>query len=268
MNLTAATHALELVTSSANAVAWAVSWVDVDKSGASTAATPGSNQGVVSSATTTTIVAAPSASIYRAITGITIVATGGAQTAIVQKDVSATDYVLARGVLAVNEALCFEDGAGWYAQNANGERKGVGLTGAAGSNGSGTVLGSGTTIVDFGSAGSSHLTQAVTGQTAILAGSLVYCWVKPEATTDHSADEHVVESLRVFASDIVAGVGFTIHAINTSELISVRQEVRRARFSGTGQDAGPGQPPRQLVEWGGEAPLLFGKYSVGWFYTQ
>lgn len=268
MNLTATTHTLELVTSTANSTTWAVSWVDIDKSGASTVATPGSAQGTISSATTTTIVSAPAGSIYRTITGITILASD-TQTLTVQKDVSATNYSVARGVLSANEALCYEDGAGWYTQNANGERKGIGATGAAGTNGGGTVLGSGTSIVDFGSSGSNHTTLTVTGQASIIAASLVFCWVKPEATVDHSADEHIAENIIVYASDIVAATGFTIHAKTGVEIISDTSYTRLGRFTGTGQDAGRGQAARNnLLGPGGKTPLLKGKWSVGWIYTQ
>lgn len=267
MNLTATNQSLELVTSTAAATTYAVSWLDVDKSGASTVATPGSAHGTVSSATDTTIVAAPGASVYRTVTSLTIIA-AGAQTATVQKDVAGTEYPAARGVLATNEALCYEDGAGWYTQTANGERKGVGLAGANGTNGGGTVLGSGTSVVDFGSSGALDASVTVTGQTAILAGSLVYCWIKPEATADHSADEHLVESIRVYATDIIAGTGFTLRAFAGSELVSPPLYARLARFSGTGQDAGPGQAARQAFNPGGKTPLLSGRFSIGWLYTQ
>lgn len=272
MNLTAVTHSLELVTSSAFALTWAVSWTDIDKTGA-TVATPGSNQGTVSAVTTTVMVPAPaSATIYRIVTGLTLLASGGAQTVAVQKDVAGTDYTVARAVLAINEALCFEDADGWYSLTALGERKGAGTPGAPGTpgiNGGGTVLGSGTSIVNFGSSGSSHTTLTVIGQPLILAGSLVYAWVKPEATLDHSADEHIVEDIRVYASDIVAGVGFTIQAVAGNEIISEPNLQRLSRFSGVGQDQGPGQQARgTLPAPGGKANLVFGRWSVGWLYTQ
>lgn len=76
--------------------------------------------------------------------------------------------------------------------------------------------GSGTTTIDFGTAGSPNQnpTVAVTGQGSILAGSLVEAWIMPVATSDHTADEHIVESisgLRVVAGPVTAGVGFTIY---------------------------------------------------------
>lgn len=72
----------------------------------------------------------------------------------------------------------------------------------------------GTATLDFGvHPGSTHATIAVTGQASIVAGSLVEAWIRPEATADHSADEHMLENLEIVARDIVAGTGFTIHGI-------------------------------------------------------
>ena len=77
----------------------------------------------------------------------------------------------------------------------------------------------GTATLDFGAfPGQSDVSLAVTGQSAILSGSNVGVWVSPAATADHSADEHLVETLNVFAGSVVAGVGFTIYALNRSQL--------------------------------------------------
>ena len=78
---------------------------------------------------------------------------------------------------------------------------------------------SGTTSVDFGAfPGKSDTSVAVTGQTSILSGSLVEAWIFPTATADHSADEHLVETLKVIAGNVVAGTGFTIYALNTAQV--------------------------------------------------
>ncbi|CAB4214963.1 hypothetical protein UFOVP1469_33 [uncultured Caudovirales phage] len=72
-----------------------------------------------------------------------------------------------------------------------------------------------TALVDFGAfPGASYATVAVTGQASIVAGSLVEAWIRPEATTDHTADDAIVDPPRVIAGDIVAATGFTIHAFS------------------------------------------------------
>ena len=77
----------------------------------------------------------------------------------------------------------------------------------------------GTTTVNFGSGASESndtlATATVTGQTAIVAGSLVEAWVRVAASADHTVDEHSVESLKIEAGNIVAGTGFTVYALCT-----------------------------------------------------
>jgi hypothetical protein len=73
-------------------------------------------------------------------------------------------------------------------------------------------MATGTATLDFGAfPGASDASVAVTGQGAIVAGSLVEAWVRPVDTADHTADEHRIESLKVIADTIVAGTGFTIY---------------------------------------------------------
>jgi hypothetical protein len=75
----------------------------------------------------------------------------------------------------------------------------------------------GTADLDFGAfPGVSDASVAVTGQTGIVSGSLVEAWLRPVDTADHTADEHLVENLRVKAGNIVAGTGFTIYGVNES----------------------------------------------------
>lgn len=70
-----------------------------------------------------------------------------------------------------------------------------------------------TALLDFGSAPyATETSLVVTGQAAILAGSLVEAWIMPATTADHSVDEHRVEQLRFSVTDVVAGTGFTIRA--------------------------------------------------------
>lgn len=74
----------------------------------------------------------------------------------------------------------------------------------------------GTATIDFGAfPGASDTSVAVTGQTSIVSGSAVEAWILPAATADHSVDEHMVETLKVIAGNIVAGTGFTIYGFNS-----------------------------------------------------
>lgn len=69
----------------------------------------------------------------------------------------------------------------------------------------------GTAIANFGT-GQDMATAVVTGQSAILATASVNAWILATATSDHSADEHLVEEIEVVAGAIVPGTGFTITA--------------------------------------------------------
>jgi len=108
----------------------------------------------------------------------------------------------------------------------------------------------GTSTLDFGAfPGGDHATVAVTGQTGIVSGSLAEAWLRPEATADHTADEHMVESIEVFAADIVAGTGFTIHGQNSFQ----------TRQSASFADRRP--PERE------NSPRLYGVWSCAWVWN-
>ena len=76
-------------------------------------------------------------------------------------------------------------------------------------------MATGIATLDFGALpGKQDASVAVTGQAGIVSGSLVGAWIRPVATADHLADEHLVEGLRIYAADIVAGTGFTIYGFH------------------------------------------------------
>lgn len=76
---------------------------------------------------------------------------------------------------------------------------------------------SGTATLDFGTfPGKSDASVAVTGQTGIVAGSIIGAWIRPVATATHTADEHLIESLLINAGNIVAGTGFTIYGFENA----------------------------------------------------
>jgi hypothetical protein len=98
----------------------------------------------------------------------------------------------------------------------------------------------GTATVNFGGfPGSSDTTVLVTGQTGIVANSLVEAWLVPTATGDHSADEHVADGPRIMAGNIVPGTGFTIYAV--------------------AQDEEPSPV--------GAGPMPYGQWSVAWVWN-
>ena len=136
---------------------------------------------------------------------------------------------------------------------------------ATGAGGSANV---GTATLDFGAfPGGSDASVVVTGQTGIVAGSVVQARLRPAATADHSADEHLVETLRIEAGNIEAGSGFTIYGINSSQLNEPVVASRAPRSSGTGADPGAGRSDLQNYSSGGVGTRLYGQWSVAWSWN-
>ena len=53
----------------------------------------------------------------------------------------------------------------------------------------------GTATLDFGAfPGKTDTSLAITGQSGIVSGSFVEAWVRPQATGDHTADEHWMQN--------------------------------------------------------------------------
>lgn len=53
---------------------------------------------------------------------------------------------------------------------------------------------------------------AITGQTGLTDSAHIEAFMMGDSTTDHSADEHIIESIKLRCGSIVPGVGFTIYA--------------------------------------------------------
>ena len=122
---------------------------------------------------------------------------------------------------------------------------------------------SGTTTIDFGAfPGGSDASVAV-AQASIASGSLVEAWLFPAATADHTADEHVVESIKVFAGNVQAGVGFTIYAVNTSQINEPLSKGGVAGFrpAATSVYGYAGETS------GGRGTRIYGTWNVGWVWV-
>jgi hypothetical protein len=257
VNLTATTHALELVTSSGATTHWTTSWSDIDKSGAATVLTPGSSAGTVASATDTTIVAAPSASVYRVVTFASIANRHGslAVTVQVQKDVSGTEYVMKSATLEAGQELIYTDKTGWRVYNADGTEQVSGRDGVDGATGAAGVGVTGTDTIDFGVfPGSSHTTRTI-ADAGVLSGSVVEAWLRPVASADHSADEHRIEPIEVSAGDIAAGVSFVVHARYAGQLYEPNVPIGGRAPGGVGRN----RPTR--TSW---APRAYGVWNITW----
>jgi hypothetical protein len=118
--LPSTTDSLELVTSAAVAVDYVAAWADHTSSGV--AASAGTGQ--VSTATTTTIVAAPGASTQRQIRGLTLRNAGTSNTTVtVQAKPSGTARTIVKAAIQPGETLAYADGRGWYSIDSAGRER-------------------------------------------------------------------------------------------------------------------------------------------------
>jgi hypothetical protein len=112
ISLTTTSQKLEVTTSAETAVDVLVSYVDHTTSGG----VLGDQNTLITTATTTDILAAPAASTQRQVKMINILNTGAtANVVTVKKDISATEYDIVTVSLAQNERLEYLDGQGWKA---------------------------------------------------------------------------------------------------------------------------------------------------------
>ena len=126
----------------------------------------------------------------------------------------------------------------------------------------------GNTTIDFGAfPGASDTSVTITGQAGIVAGSCVEAWIRGESSADHSSDEHLLETIKVLAKDIVAGTGFTIHVINASQVNEPLEPIAPSKSTATVTVAqkifGAGIYPSV----GGMGTRIYGVWNVSWVWN-
>lgn len=121
--------------------------------------------------------------------------------------------------------------------------------------------------LDFGAhPGNSYATVNVTGQTGILSTSHVEAWLAPEATADHSADEHLLAAigLRVIVKDVpTGGTGFIIVGLYRA---AVNEPLDRPSPS-TFRSAATSVYGDTAPSIGGQEVRLSGKFRAGWVWV-
>lgn len=139
--------------------------------------------------------------------------------------------------------------------------KTVTIDAASGGPGGGNA---GVTTIDFGAfPGGSDAQVTVSGQTGIVAGSVLQAWIVAQPTADHTADEHRVETISVTCGNIVANTSFDIYAQNTSQLNEPVVEAGVDRFRSA---AGTiyGYAGRSI---GGQGTRIYGQWTVHWRWS-
>jgi len=127
--------------------------------------------------------------------------------------------------------------------------------------------GRGHTELDFGAfPGKTYATVDVTGQTGILSTSHVEAWLAPEATADHSADEHIIAAvgLRVLVKEVPSnGVGFTIVGIYRAAVSEPLDKPTPSTFRSAATTVYGDTAPSV----GGQEIELTGRFRVGWVWV-
>ena len=130
--LKATNETLELASSSTSDLDYSVSWVDTT----ATTNSPSTTEGKITTATTTTILAAPAGSTVRKVKMISVrnVHASASNTISFKKDIAATEYKLTpEFILLSGEAVVYMDGIGWTYYGADGSIKNAAVAASANS---------------------------------------------------------------------------------------------------------------------------------------
>lgn len=117
-------------------------------------------------------------------------------------------------------------------------------------------------IMDFGPfPGASDASVVVTGLTGIATTSRVEAYIEPAPSDDHSADEHMVETIKMHAdqSSIVADTSCVVKAFNTNQLNEPLEEIKGRQSATTGVLQAAQGNQRQFA--GGMGTRLYGKWN-------
>lgn len=269
IGLNATTKKLQVVLSGAvttNQLDCFATWRDFIASPA--AYVVGANEAVTNNTTDVDLVGAPTASHYIVIDYVSVFNRDTANATVTIKiDVSGTDRILWRGLLQPGYKVEYVEGTGFKVLDTNGAVLGVGTPGADGVDGAPGSAGVGTwgtAVIDFGGfPGAADASVAVTGQAGILTTSLVEAWLDCRGdSSDHTADEHMLAELSIHVTDIIAGTGFTIHAIHKTT------EFGPSRWADADRRVGAGTGINQVrpsPNDGGD--MIDGQWNVFWRWS-
>jgi hypothetical protein len=79
----------------------------------------------------------------------------------------------------------------------------------------------------------------------------------------------MLETIKVFASDIVAGTGFTINAFNAGMLNEPGEDARsKDNLSQiAGRPGGRGRQDGKTGDTGGEGTRIYGQWTIAWSWS-
>ena len=93
--------------------------------------------------------------------------------------------------------------------------------------------------------------------------SLAEAWLIPVATSDHSGDEHLLESVKVMVGPCVAGVGFTVYGVNASQVNEPLENIGQGRAA----TSVVGAQANDQGTRGGIGTRIYGRWTCGWVWN-
>ena len=120
--------------------------------------------------------------------------------------------------------------------------------------------GQGTATLDFGVFPGASDAFVDVSAPGVLTTSLVEAWIRPEATADHTADEHMVETMKVFG---VCTVNDTIrvYGLNTGQIMASLAYTRE------GERDGISRPMDPLPDTSNMGTRIYGTWKVAWVWN-
>lgn len=118
----------------------------------------------------------------------------------------------------------------------------------------------GTATLDFGVFPGASDAFVDVASVGVLTTSLVEAWIRPEATNDHTADEHMVETLKVFGVCTVNDT-IRIYGLNTSETNA------SLGYSRDGERDGVSRPMDPMPDSTNRGTRLYGTWKVAYVWN-
>lgn len=120
----------------------------------------------------------------------------------------------------------------------------------------------GTATLDFGAFPGSNVAYVDVVTAGVVSGSAVEAWIRPVATADHSAEDHVVARMKVVAM-YVSDDNIRIYGINENDVLPPREP--QPEGPGTGMSS---KKLNRLVNLARQnAPMFVGQFNVWWVWN-
>ena len=117
----------------------------------------------------------------------------------------------------------------------------------------------GTATLDFGAFPGASVTNVAVVATGVISTSAVEAWIRPVATADHTAEDHMVVPMRVVGSYLSDG-NIRIMGFNTNDVMPPEERVPvLSKIPLAGRN--------NVILKRAPSPMLVGQYNVWWAWN-